>query len=185
MSELTELRWPDQPPTHSSIVLREFHDDDVAFAQDLSTDPYVPLVGSLPAHATRRQASEWLQRQQGRFGDGTGFSFAIADAATNLAVGQIELWLAHLPQGRAEAGYAVAPSARGRGAAASALQALTTFAWTIPALHRIELYIEPTNIASIHTANRAGYDWEGLLRSHQEIDGSRRDMALYAALRPA
>jgi len=62
---------------------------------------------------------------------------------------------------------------------------LTTFAWTIPALHRIELYIEPTNIASVHTANRAGYDWEGLLRSHQKIGDSRRDMALYVMLRPA
>jgi len=30
------------PPTHGSIVLREFRDDDVAFAHDLSTDPYVP-----------------------------------------------------------------------------------------------------------------------------------------------
>lgn len=84
----------------------------MAFAQDLSTDPYVPLVGSLLAHATRHQASEWLQRQQGRLVDGTGFSLAIADAATNVAVGQIGLWLAHLPHGRAEAGYAVAPSAR-------------------------------------------------------------------------
>jgi len=110
MSELTALRWPDQPPRHGSIVLREFRDDDVAFAQDLSLDPYVPLVGSLPAHATRRQASEWLQRQQGRLVDGSGFSFAVADAATDVALGQIGLWLAHLPEGRAEAGYAVAPS---------------------------------------------------------------------------
>lgn len=165
--------------------MREFRDDDVAFAQDLSTDPYVPLVGSLPAHATRRQASDWLQRQQGRLVDGAGFSFAVADAVTNVALGQIGLWLARLPQGRAEAGYAVAPAARGCGAAASALQALTTFAWTIPALHRIKLYIEPTNIASVRTANRASYAWEGLLRSHQEIGSSRRDMALYAALRPA
>ncbi|MGO1549011.1 MAG: hypothetical protein ACTHWO_04245 [Nesterenkonia sp.] len=32
-------------------------------------------------------------------------------------------------------------------------------------------------------AQRAGYQREGLLRSHQEIAGHRRDMLLYAAIR--
>lgn len=67
--------------------------------------------------------------------------------------------------------------------AASALIALTTFGWTIPQLHRIELYIEPWNTASARTAEKAGYLREGLLRSHQEIGGSRRDMLLYASIR--
>lgn len=62
--------------------------------------------------------------------------------------------------------------------------ALTSFGWTIPALHRIELYIEPWNAGSIGTAVRAGYEREGLLRSHQEIGGRRRDMLLYASVRP-
>ena len=60
--------------------------------------------------------------------------------------------------------------------------ALTTFAWTIAQLHRLELYIEPSNPASIRTAERAGYEREGLLRSHQEIAGERCDMFLYAAI---
>ena len=50
-------------------------------------------------------------------------------------------------------------------------------------LHRLELYIEPWNLASIRTAERAGYEREGLLRSHQEIAGERCDMVLYAAIR--
>jgi hypothetical protein len=37
---------------------------------------------------------------------------------------------------------------------------------------------------SIHVAEVSGYEREGLLRSHQEIDGTRRDMLLYAATRP-
>ena len=88
-------------------------------------------------------------------------------------------------QGRATAGYSIIPSARGRGLAAAALTALTSFAWTIPALHRIELYIEPWNAGSVKTAERAGFEREGLLRSHQEIGGRRRDMLLYATIREA
>jgi hypothetical protein len=69
------------------------------------------------------------------------------------------------------------------GFASAALIALTSFGWTIPALHRIELYIEPWNAGSIGTAERAGYQREGLLRSHQEIGGRRRDMLLCASVR--
>jgi len=75
-------------------------------------------------------------------------------------------------------------STGGRGIATSALTALTTFAWTIPALHRIELYIEPWNHSSVHVAEASGYQREGMLRSHQEIGRTRRDMLLYAAARP-
>ena len=86
--------------------------------------------------------------------------------------------------GRATAGYSVSAAHRGRGIASSALTALTTFAWTIPALYRVELYIEPWNSSSIHVAEASGYQREGLLRSHQEIGGTRRDMLLYATTRP-
>ena len=170
---------------YGPVVLRRFSVRDVPMAQELSADPYVPLTGSLPANASRKEAQDWVDRQRGRLAEGAGFSFAIAEAATGQAVGAIGLWLAGLAHGRATAGYSVVPSARGQGFASAALTALTSFAWTIPALHRIELYIEPWNAGSIATAERAGYHREGLLRSHQEIGGRRRDMLLYAVIRPA
>ncbi|HEY4626085.1 MAG TPA: GNAT family protein [Blastococcus sp.] len=176
--------WPATPPREGEVILRESTPADVPLAIELSTDPYVPLIGTLPAQASEEQALAWIDRQRGeRLAQRRGLSFAIAEADTNLAVGQIGLWLAELPQGRATAGYFVGPSARGRGIAAAALVALTRFAWTIPDLHRIELYIEPWNVASTRTAERAGYEREGLLRSHQRIGGARRDMLLYAAIR--
>jgi [ribosomal protein S5]-alanine N-acetyltransferase len=87
-----------------------------------------------------------------------------------------------LVAGRATAGYSVSPPYRGRGIAANALMALTTFAWTIEALHRVELYIEPWNIGSKVVAGSAGYRCEGLLRSHQQIGGVHRDMLICAAI---
>jgi [ribosomal protein S5]-alanine N-acetyltransferase len=175
--------WPATPVTYGPVVLREFSILDVPMAMELSTDPYVPLIGTLPAHADTREARAWVDRQRGRWAEGVGFSFAIADAGNDDAVGSIGLWLANLAGGRASAGYFVAPSARGRGIAGAALTALTRFAWSIPALHRVELYIEPWNVGSIKTAERAGYEREGLLRSYQEIGGRRRGMLLYAVIR--
>ncbi len=175
--------WPTWPVTYGPVVLREFSGLDVAMVMEMSTDPYVPLISSLPADASQQEAHAYIDRQRGRLAEGTGFSFAIAEAGADHALGSIGLWLAQLAQGRATAGYFVTPSARGRGIAAAALTALTTFAWTVPGLHRIELHIEPWNTGSIKTAEQAGYQREGLMRGHQEIGGQRRDMLLYAILR--
>jgi RimJ/RimL family protein N-acetyltransferase len=177
--------WPRTPPAHGGVVLREFRDTDLPLALELSTDPYVPVISSLPERATDAQALDWIRRQRGRWAEGTGFSFAVAEADTGRAVGQLGLWLAEWPQGRAEIGYMVSPGSRGHGVAAHGLIAATAFAWTIPGLHRIELHIEPWNTASLRTAERAGYERDGLLRSHQELGGRRRDMALFAAIRPS
>jgi ribosomal-protein-alanine N-acetyltransferase len=180
----TELPpWPTWPVTYGPVSLREFSDLDVAMIMEMSTDPYVPLIGSLPANASQQEAHDYIDRQRGRLAEGTGFSFVIAEGGTDHAVGTIGLWLRQLAEGRATAGYTVAPSARGRGIAGAALIALTTFAWTVPGLHRVQLHIEPWNTGSIKAAERAGYEREGLMRGHQEIGGQRRDMLLYATLR--
>lgn len=177
--------WPSIPPAHGGVALRAFAATDAHLATELGGDSYVPLTTSLAAHPTGQQAADWIQRQRGRHADGTGFSFAIADVSDGRAVGHIGLWLTRLPQGLASVGYAVSPLHRGRGVASDALTAVTAFGWTIPALHRIELYIEPWNTASVRVAEAAGYRREGLLRSRMEIGGTRRDMLLYAAIRPA
>ncbi|HYZ52968.1 MAG TPA: GNAT family protein, partial [Streptosporangiaceae bacterium] len=56
--------------------------------------------------------------------------------------------------------------------------------WAHRELHvpRVELYVEPWNTASIRTAERAGFQREGLLRSWQELGGERKDMFMYSLL---
>ncbi|MFC4336812.1 GNAT family N-acetyltransferase [Salininema proteolyticum] len=175
--------WPSGPLVHNAVKLRRLRESDVSMARELSMDPYVPAIGSLPAEADDAEALAWVRRQWARYEEGAGFSFAIAEADTDTAVGHCGLWLRELEYGRGTAGYSIVPSARGRGYAADALAALTAFGWTVPGLFRIALFIEPWNAGSVRTAERAGYSREGLLRSHQTIAGTRRDMLLYAAVR--
>lgn len=175
--------WPVEAPSSGAVVLREFRPADAHLGVELGEDPYVPLIGSLPAQPSRHEALEWVERQRGAHASGLGFSFAVTEA--DVAVAAIGLWLRQLSTGRATVGYAVSPLHRGRGIATSAIKAVTAFAWTIPEVHRIELYIEPWNQGSVRAAEAAGYEREGLLRSHQEIGGTRRDMQLHAAIRPS
>jgi [ribosomal protein S5]-alanine N-acetyltransferase len=110
--------------------------------------------------------------------------FAIADAESDKRRRRDRI-VASEPAGRRrDVGLLGSAAHRGRGIASSALKALTTFAWTIPALHRIDLYIKPWNNNSIHVAEASGCMRDGLLRSHQEIGGTRRAMLLYSTMRP-
>ncbi|AOS61939.1 GNAT family N-acetyltransferase [Actinoalloteichus hymeniacidonis] len=179
----TPLRMPSVAPTFGRVRLRAFQERDVAMLRDMSTDPYVPTIGTLPADADEADALAFIERQRQRLTTRTGYSFCIADATTDAALGNAGLHLTQIATGRATAGYSVAPKNRGSGIAGQGLTALTRFGWTLPELHRIELYIEPWNIASQRTAEAAGYAREGLLRSHQEIAGRRVDMLVYAAIR--
>ena len=82
----------------------------------------------------------------------------------------------------AEAGYIVAPSARGRGVASRALTLLTDWALDELALERVELRITVENEPSIRVAEKCGYEREGVLRSVHFKQGRRNNVAVYARL---
>ncbi|WP_331626698.1 hypothetical protein [Actinomycetospora sp.] len=52
--------WPARRPSHGDVTLRAYDSRDVAMVRDLATDPYVPLVGTLPAHADEAQALDYI-----------------------------------------------------------------------------------------------------------------------------
>ena len=85
--------WPTTPPAHGCVVLREFADEDAHLAVELGDDPYIPLIGSLPAQPTAEQGLAWIRRQRGQLTERERFSFAIADPESNKAVGAIGLGL--------------------------------------------------------------------------------------------
>jgi RimJ/RimL family protein N-acetyltransferase len=168
--------------TAGPFRLRPFTLADIDAVREAASDPYIPLITTVPAAFTEDEGRRFIERQWSRAEQGTGYSFAIADADTDRAVGQIGLWLKDLGEGRASAGYWLVRSARGRRAAARALQALALWALHELQIPRLELHVEPWNTASIMTAGKAGFQREGLLRSWQEVDGTRRDMYMYARL---
>ena len=75
----------------------------------------------------------------------------------------------------------VAPHARGRGVASSALRLLTEWGFE-HGLERLELRISSDNEASMRVAERCGYLREGLLRSLHFKASKRSDMVVYSRL---
>jgi len=160
------------------VVLRPFTAADTPAVREAALDPLIPLITTVPAVPDDKTLREYLDRQNARASTGQGYSLAIADAATNRAVGQIGLW-PHDDR-RASIGYWIAPPARRHGYAGHALEALSQWGLDVLNVARLELYIEPDNEPSRRTAEHAGYQREGLMRSWQAVGGDRRDMYMYS-----
>lgn len=79
--------WPAEALASGQVLLRAVDARNVAMARQLSTDPYVPQKGSLPGDATMQEASDWVERQQGRHAERAGFSFTIARRTDDFAIG--------------------------------------------------------------------------------------------------
>ncbi|MGW1738775.1 GNAT family N-acetyltransferase [Nocardia sp. NPDC001965] len=154
---------------------------DLELVREASADDLIPL-STVSAAFSRRAATRFVERQWQLAADRTGYPMVIARRRDNTPLGSIGLWLRDIDEGRASLGYWVVRSARGHGVAAHALAATAT--WALEELHipRLQLYVEPWNRASIRTAERAGFECEGLLRSWQKVGGRRRDMFMYARL---
>jgi RimJ/RimL family protein N-acetyltransferase len=74
------------------------------------------------------------------------------------------------------------PKARGRGFTADALRTLTRWLIDEVGVLRVELVIEPANIASCRVAESAGFLAEGVLRSRFVLHGRRADVVMYSLL---
>ncbi len=165
------------------IRLRPFALGDVDAVMEVAADPVIPRLTTVPDRPDRDLAGAFVERQHRRATSGEGLSWAIEDSGGS-AAGQIGLWLRDLEQGRANIGYWLRPSVRGRGLATRALTTVVAWAWQTHDLHRLELHVEPDNVGSIRVAERVGFVPEGRLRSWLSIAGERRDVVLYALLRP-
>ena len=163
----------------SEFLLRPWRDDDVEAYWAALESPggrlwHGSTFGSrdeLAAALVRR--GDWTTRDQA--------SWALVDGAELL--GSISVHRIDRDQGDAEVGYWIAPSARGRGLAGVAVQAVCRWAFADLGLHRIQLFHAVENEASARVAEKAGFTWEGRLRqSHRYGDGIRHDELLWARL---
>lgn len=187
---MAPLAYPDRPLADDSVVLRPWVESDVRCVED-------------EKRCDVDEARLWISRQWRRQSEGAGVCLAIADAATDEALGCIGLLfrtragtvpvaasggpdaaglIFELDPGAAGIGYWVLERARGRGRASRAVALLSDWALTEAGLARVEALVEPENVASQRVLERAGFVREGCLSSYLIVIGGRVDTFLYARL---
>ena len=146
------------------VVLRPFGPDDLAMVCQAARDRSVhPDITSLPADLQRRRRS-WRSSSasRARADDGHGYSLVIASAdGRQPGWGSMGLWLRDIENGRATIGYWLVAGARGATPPGWALRGLVAFAFDDLAIPRLQLFVEPWNVASARTAEFAGFTCEG------------------------
>src|SRR5690242_10532883 len=140
------LAYPDPPLTDGVVVLRRWERGDLGCVEEAAQDPDIPKGTTVPATFTPTEGLAWIERQWSRHDEGTGLSQAIADAASNEALGAGVL-MARKP-GSFEIGYWLIPRARGLGFGSRAVGLLARWAVTAVPLARVEALVMPDNIAS-------------------------------------
>ncbi|TFV66319.1 UNVERIFIED_ORG: N-acetyltransferase [Bacillus sp. AZ43] len=163
------------------LLLRPFLPADVDAVHRASQDPESQRwISAMPVPYTREDARFFVEEQAMRErSDRTGLSVVLQDDDGFAGTAGLYLRAGRLGP---EIGYTVAPWARGRGYAAEAARALAD--WGIArGAHRVHLYVDVRNAASLATADRAGFTREGVVRSCLDYrDGSHGDAVLFGRL---
>ena len=164
-----------------TITLAPLAREHLPAVEELLRDPDVLRFTRVPEPPPPDFAETWLGLYERGRRDGTREGFAVVDGDGEF------LGLALAPRIEREArtvelGYVVAPAARGRGVATTALRLLTEWALTELGALRLELLIGVTNDASKRVAERNGYRFEGVLRSLHFKQGVREDTEMWSRL---
>ena len=133
---------------------------------------------ALPFPFTEADADWWFNRCQ-QPANSPATIFALRDASGYL-IGSIGL-VGVLSAGahRAEFGYWLAQSYRGRGLMPRVICAFTEYAFQRLNLHRLYATPFPSNRASHRALEKAGFHHEGLLRHHHSKQGAYLDAMIY------
>ena len=175
------------------VVLRSWTCEDARFLVEASADPAisefngehdrqgrpVPSPSTAQARATIAEFREHLEAFAVS-GIPDGVVFLIEDAESGEPVGccGVDSWTG---EDVAQIGYWLVPGGRGRGYATRAVVLLTTWLFGLGAA-RVFLTVVAGNKSSAAVARRAGFVYEGTMRSHAVWQGRRRDVMWFAAL---
>lgn len=176
------VEFPVEGLSDGVVRLRLMSDADVPAVVAAIDDPLIPRFTTVPHPYGEDEARQWQRSSASGMAAGTDLPTLMVDAADDTLLGAMGIHAIDPQSGRASAGYWVAASARGRGVAQRGLALLVRFAFEELAIKRIELWIEPVNVASLRVAEAAGFTREGLLRSFMHVGGKRRDMLMYSLL---
>ncbi len=132
---------------------------------------------------TRDGAATFVEGQGTAWREGREYSFAVFEQRTSHLVGCCGLNQLDWQNRRANLGYWVRRSARGRGAAASAAQLVAEFGFRELLLVRIEIIAATENVASQRVAEKVGAVREGIARKRCQVGEITHDAVMFSLVR--
>ncbi|NUR70749.1 MAG: GNAT family N-acetyltransferase [Hamadaea sp.] len=166
------------------LVLRHPRLDDApAVGRALDNPEAVRFLPNVPVPMTTEFAADWAAPESNaQLIAAGGVRYVVTDRRTGDLLGAVSLQRCQADRAQAETGYWVAPQARGRGVATTAVRALAAAVFEA-GLARIELCTEWENVGSQKVALASGFRREGVRRSAAPgRDGGRHDLITFVRL---
>lgn len=177
---MASIVLPDPPLTDGVVRLRPWRHRDIPAIVGACRDPEIGRWTSVPIDYSEENARAWLATHREMLLRGKGAALAITEAGSGEVVGSVGVSTYDWTHSVAEIGYWVGPQARRRGVATRAVRLICAWAFEHLGMARIELCIQPGNIASQRVAEKASFAPEGILRSRRDLKGRRVDLMLFS-----
>ncbi|MCD2188675.1 GNAT family N-acetyltransferase [Actinomycetospora soli] len=159
--------------------LRPWRDDDAEAIFRACQDADVQRFTTVPSPYRREDADWFLAHHIDDVEAEGGASFCVEGLAEPGRVAG-SMALLHIREGVGEVGYWCTPEVRGRGWTADALATVAAWAFAERGCRRLELTIEPANVASLGVARRAGFVEDHVDPARRLRDGSVREVVVLA-----
>lgn len=175
-------RWLSAPVIETEALrLRPLREADVPrIVEACSDERSQHWLGQLPSPYTETDARTWLESTQEGHATGTKVTWAVADPATDLLLGAINIM--DIDPFDCEVGYWAHPGARGRGLTQAAMRLVTQHAFDDLGVRRVSAYAALDNAASRHVIESAGLGQTGIERLGTVLRTGPADVAIYDVL---
>ena len=177
------IEFPAEGLSDGGMRLRLIADADLPAIVAACQDPEIPRWTRIPQPYGEEDARGWLEQEAALRSRGEQLGLLVVGADDDRLLGSVGVVHFDWTEERCELGYWVAREARGRGLASGAVTVLTAWIFKALPIDRVQICAEPENTGSRRVAERAGFTFEGVLRSYILNKGTRRDMAMYSRLR--
>jgi len=177
------IEFPVEGIDDGEIRLRLIAEADLAALIEAVQDPEVPRWTRIPSPYGEAEAREWLDHEAHLRDSGEGLATLIVDVETDELLGGIGLVHVNWEEARTEVGYWLARGARGRGAMTRAVRVFSRWVLDTLPIERLAILAAVENARSRAVAERAGFTFEGVLRSYIVFKDGRHDAAAYSLLR--
>ena len=176
------LRDLPQLPTER-LLLRRMRLDDAADMFAYASDPQVTSTVTWDTHLSIDDSLAFLRQVIAGYERGDQASWGIEHRADRKFIGTIGFATPRQGGYVAEVGYALARPYWGQGLMTEALRAVVDFGFRYMELRRIEAVCRVDNIGSYRVMEKAGMQFEGILREARYSKGRMETVRLYAILR--
>jgi RimJ/RimL family protein N-acetyltransferase len=177
------IEFPVEGIDDGEIRLRLLADSDLEALVAAVQDPEIPRWTRIPSPYGEPEARDWLADDARLRAGGEGLAAVIVDAATDELLGGIGMVHMDREEARTEIGYWLAHDARGRGAMTRAVRLFSRWLLENLPIERVGILAAVENDRSRAVAERAGFRFEGVLRSYIVFKDGRHDVATYSLLR--